>query len=229
MLSFRGSILPAAVACCTALSAVAAEPDWAGLVGPYPQPGTLEAREDLAVMLWLQRARTTVDVGRARSEGTPSLGCFAHDLKPGLGAGGTQVGPVLNLHDYPMTAALLAQARADIAPVIQSLQNLFARPRPYLAFPAVAPALPLPSTPSYPSSHAAVGALYAQILAQFVPMNREAILQRGALLGDDRVMGGVHYPSDVTAGQKLGKVFATSWITAHREEIVNICGAEWRK
>jgi hypothetical protein len=229
MLSFRSSILAAAVACCAAVVSYAADPDWAAVVGPYPQPGTLEAREDLAIVLWLQRSRTAADVNRARSEGTPSLGCFAHDLKPGLGAGGSMTGAVLELSAYPRTAELLAEAKADMIPVVMSLQTLFARPRPFVAFPAVAPALPLPSTFSYPSCHAAVGALYAQILAQFVPMNREIIVERGALLGDDRVLGGVHYPSDVTAGQKLGKAFATSWITAHREEIVGVCGAEWRK
>ena len=35
-------------------------------------------------------------------------------------------------------------------------------------------------------------------------------MARGKLIGQDRVIGGMHYPSDVAAGQKLGAAIAKS-------------------
>jgi membrane-associated phospholipid phosphatase len=44
-------------------------------------------------------------------------------------------------------------------------------------------------------------------------------------------MAGMHYPSDVDAGQRLGKAYATWWISQpqNRQRILEACGAEWKK
>ena len=39
--------------------------------------------------------------------------------------------------------------------------------------------------------------------AQLAPDLKAAILARGLQIGDDRVIGGVHFPSDVDAGRTL--------------------------
>jgi acid phosphatase (class A) len=41
------------------------------------------------------------------------------------------------------------------------------------------------------------------ILAELAPDLKEAILARGLQIGDDRVIAGVHFPSDVDAGHAL--------------------------
>ena len=65
--------------------------------------------------------------------------------------------------------------------------------------------------------------------AQFRPADGQAIRERGALIGNDRAMAGLHWPSDVQAGQRLGRAYATWWINQpeHRQLIVAACGAEW--
>ncbi|MDR3670045.1 MAG: hypothetical protein P4L36_04335 [Holophaga sp.] len=211
------------------LSAAApVEPDWLAVVGLYPQPGTVTAQSELAIMLWLQNSRTAQDVARARSETTPSFGCFAGAVHPGVTASATPR-PV-EIADFPRTAALLEQAREDVTPLLESLGNTFLRPLPVQSFPAVAPVLPEPVGFAYPSRHATLGVLYAQILCQLDPDDHVAICAAGNLLGTDRVLGGVHYPSDVEAGQRLGKAFATWWIDqpGHLQLFQAACG-EWQR
>jgi acid phosphatase (class A) len=70
--------------------------------------------------------------------------------------------------------------------------------------PCAAPPADPSLSPSYPSGHAAVGAMDAIVLAQMVPEQRTALFARGWAYGDARVIGGVHFPSDVEAGRILG-------------------------
>lgn len=57
---------------------------------------------------------------------------------------------------------------------------------------------------SYPSGHSTRGTVFAFVLAELFPAQREAILARGREAGWLRVQGGVHYPSDILAGRVLG-------------------------
>ena len=205
-----------------------AEPDWLGVVGLYPQPGSAEGQGERSVLLWLQTSRTAQDVARAQASGNPSLGCFVQDIhRPALAGAAPRA---IELGDFPLTAAVLEQARQDFAPVLASLKGTFSRPRPFLLFPAVTPALPRPASPSYPSGNAALGVLYARILGQWDPADRAAFETTGKLLGTDRVLGGVHYPSDAQAGQRLGAAFATWWLDqpGHLALIQTACG-EWNR
>jgi acid phosphatase (class A) len=46
--------------------------------------------------------------------------------------------------------------------------------------------------------------VWSLILAELFPEHREALLARGKEFGIDRTLAGMHYPTDVAAGQKLG-------------------------
>ena len=50
--------------------------------------------------------------------------------------------------------------------------------------------------------------LFAEVLAEIYPDQRDALLARGRQIGFDRIIGGVHYPSDVVAGAALGTLVA---------------------
>lgn len=58
---------------------------------------------------------------------------------------------------------------------------------------------------SFPSSHAARGAAYAAVLAELFPGKNANLLDRGEQIGEDRMIAGIHFPSDVEAGQRIGK------------------------
>ena len=78
------------------------------------------------------------------------------------------------------------------------------RLRPPLADERIHPCVPLETTFSYPSGHATIGAFWATILAEMFPADRDIILARGTQIGFDRLIAGMHWPSDVIAGAKAG-------------------------
>jgi acid phosphatase (class A) len=203
-----------------AAPAVAAqEPDWAALAGTFPKPGSKEADGELAVMLWMQRIRTHADVERARAEVIVSLATFADVL-----------GARFDAPAHTRTSALLEQVRRDSHPVVGPLKDRFARLRPFKANPAVTPVVVREETFSFPSGHAFLGGLYGAILAELAPARREALAERGDLVGNDRVLAGMHWPSDVEAGHRLGTAFAAHWLSipAHRKLLEDVRAAEWR-
>jgi acid phosphatase (class A) len=57
---------------------------------------------------------------------------------------------------------------------------------------------------SYPSGHTAIGWTWALILAEIDPDRADAVLSRGYAFGQSRVICGVHWQSDVTAGRVIG-------------------------
>ena len=183
-------------------SALAAEPDWAASAGTYPALGTAQSRAELATMHWLQDTRTPADVVRAGEGSHPDLAGFLAALGTGMDAA-----------NFPATQALLKQARRDLKPIVASLKARYDRPRPYGVDPTLRPALPVDGKPSFPSNHAALGTLFAGLLIRLDPADRDGLAREGRQIGDDRVMAGMHWPSDDTAGQRLGQAFASYWLT----------------
>lgn len=81
----------------------------------------------------------------------------------------------------------------------------FKRPRPYDVDDTLEPCAKKPGgAKSYPSSHSANAMAGACVLAELFPRSRQLILDYGASSGELRAVIGVHHPSDVQAGQKLG-------------------------
>lgn len=191
----------------------------AALVGTYPAPGSCDAASDLAIVLWAQQTRTPADVARAASEEDLSLEDYAAVL-------GTALAPGV----HPLTEALLSRAAAASRPCVAAAKRTHQRPRPFVADARVKPAVHLEKSASFPSGHATRGALLAAILAELIPDRRDALVARGAQIGHDRVIAGVHYPSDVAAGEKLGCAVAQALLAdpAFRAEVERVRAAEWR-
>ena len=57
---------------------------------------------------------------------------------------------------------------------------------------------------SYPSGHAAMGWAWALILSEISPDQTDAILARGRVFGESRVICNVHWQSDVNEGRSMG-------------------------
>ncbi len=88
------------------------------------------------------------------------------------------------------------------------------RVRPYVQFPnlAVCPhdvddtQYQLNESGSYPSTHAAVGMLWALVLSQLAPDRTDALFAKGYQFGESRLICGFHYPSDLAAGRLAATV-----------------------
>jgi acid phosphatase (class A) len=58
--------------------------------------------------------------------------------------------------------------------------------------------------------------VFAALLAELIPEKREALLEKGREIGWLRVIGGVHFPSDVFAGRVLGQALAREFLRSEK-------------
>ena len=65
-----------------------------------------------------------------------------------------------------------------------------------------------PNHPSYPSGHSCVSAAAAEVIKSFFPEHAATLDAQVAEAGLSRILGGIHYRFDITAGQNLGRAVA---------------------
>jgi acid phosphatase (class A) len=176
--------------------------DLSKLLAPPTAADSARGQADLATVLEVQRTHTPEQVARAQADVKKSVFRFADVL-----------GPAFTEANLPKTAALFVAANQDASMVAKSGKQFFSRARPYIASSDVHPSVPLDPKDgydSYPSGHATFGYMTAILLAQMVPEKRDALFARGREYGENRVVDGVHYPSDVEAGQIDGTLVAAA-------------------
>jgi acid phosphatase (class A) len=117
-----------------------------------------------------------------------------------------------------LTQAEAAKAKPLITKVFNLTQKItrkfkehYDRKRPYAESPQIKPCVrEVGEGTSYPSSHASMGWAGACVLAKIFPRKAQVLEEYGRHLGDIRSIIGVHWPSDVVAGQELGAVICQS-------------------
>ena len=162
------------------------------VVGLPPASGSAAAREDLAILLWLQGARTPEMEANAWLLLERNLGSFSR----ALGVDVVKTTPQIN--------AALKTFLKPVDAVKDGLKDRYQRPRPFVSHVLIKPCLPLEQGYSFPSGHATWYRAASELLADLVPERRDRLVAVGSHGGNSRVLCGVHYPSDVQAGQRLG-------------------------
>ncbi len=106
--------------------------------------------------------------------------------------------------------ALTALVGAGAALLVnQVILHLWARPRPFVAHPAVVHLLLSHSSdPGFPSDHASAGFAVAAVLVAFHRRFGALALLVAACVCYARVYAGIHYPADVIAGAAIGVAVA---------------------
>jgi acid phosphatase (class A) len=163
-------------------------------------------------VLRVQESRTTQDIERVRAES-----------KFGVAAFQTALGPWLTAENCPKLDALFSRLQKEGKTYTAAAKKYFNRPRPQVKNNKVK-ALLVEDDNGYPSGHAMRGQLYALILAELAPDKRVELLARGRELGWDRVIAGVHFPSDLAAGRVLGQALAQEFLAnpTFRDEFSSI-------
>ena len=92
--------------------------------------------------------------------------------------------------------------------VLAGVKSAYARPRPFNQDSRLAACIDKPTSGSYPSGHSTWAMMMALILVDMVPERRAQLLQRETEYANNRVVGGVHFPSDVAAGKTAGTLIA---------------------
>lgn len=163
-----------------------------------PSLGSDEQKAEIDEVLALQAARNETQIKQFCAQETLTLAAFK-DLMPGW----------FNPDDLPKLKKLFQSvSKAPSAPVNDG-KNYFKRRRPYQEDSRIQP-LDRETDFAYPSGHATRGMLYATILAQIAPDKAASLLERGRQIGWNRVIGGLHHPSDIAAGRVLGQAIAQS-------------------
>jgi hypothetical protein len=168
--------------------------DLKALLPDPPANGSPTTLKEIEIILEKQKTRTPEEAARVKQEVHLNAYLFENVL-----------GPWFTEKDLPLTALLFQRVDAVVHPVIVSAKKYWDRPRPFLQDARLHPPIDLPKNASYPSGHSTVGNLDALILAELAPDLKDALLARGRQIGDDRVIGGVHFPSDVDAGRTLAR------------------------
>jgi membrane-associated phospholipid phosphatase len=104
--------------------------------------------------------------------------------------------------------ALLHVAIYDTTIATWDSKYAYNRPRPSVFDRSLSTALPNPASPSYPSENAAVAAAAAEVLAYLFPKDAAFFAAQAKAASQSRLLAGVEYPSDVSAGRDLGRAVA---------------------
>jgi acid phosphatase (class A) len=165
-------------------------------VGLPPKPHTTAAELDLAILLWLQKHRTPDQI--AKSWLLLDRNIVQFDRALGI--------------DMTKSTPAVARGITSFLKLVDgakdSIKDRVQRPRPFVSHPEIHVCLPPESGWSFPSGHSAFFRSAAILLADLVPERRERLLAVGLLGGTSRTVCGLHYPSDVEAGQRLGEATA---------------------
>ncbi len=167
------------------------------ILGPYPAKGSIEETQDFETLLDYQESRTDEECALA-----------SHDEKATLkNLFVIPNGPLTKKEAFrlsPIVFKLYAEAGINI----YIAKSVYKRPRPYIANPEIKPCISLENTYAYPSGHTTMARVLGRTLAHIYPERAEAFMKRADEVAASRILGGVHHPTDIVAGKKLGDVIA---------------------
>jgi acid phosphatase (class A) len=192
------------------------------LVPPPPAAGSRTEEDEIA------------EIHRVQARATPeALAAAKHDNDVEDATIFTAViGPNWNIAKLPKTAFLIQRIMYVDRPDSGSAKRFYHRSRPWIVDPTIhtcAAHDPGPAQDSYPSGHTMLGFELAVVLASLIPEKAQALLARAENYGENRILCGFHFRSDVTAGQQFGTVLAVEmlqhprfhgWFLEAREELI---------
>lgn len=113
----------------------------------------------------------------------------------------------------PQTRKLLQIVADEEETDSKTAKAYFQRLRPYAVIPAlhtctVTKPGKAANANSYPSGHATLAFAMGVVLAQLLPEKSQVILARSSEYAENRLICGVHYRSDIVAGQQFGTLLA---------------------
>ncbi|WP_282009020.1 phosphatase PAP2 family protein [Brevundimonas aveniformis] len=173
-----------------------------GLATPLPpEPGSAAERADQVATRagWVAPGSPRWTLAQNHAEISPALA---------LGHFDCPLGTRLSESPPPALVRLFSRALEDISASARVAKARIFRPRPFVDDPSVATCIRVDDSyrtnSSAPSSHATAGIVFGLIMADAAPDQADALTYRGRVIGESRLVCGLHYAADVTAGQQLG-------------------------
>ena len=172
---------------------------------PLAPPDSLSAAfsYDLSRYIWGKTQRPTERGKMAKSDAEYGLQVVCREFAEPFGM-------EISKEKTPEIYRLLRDALPTCDEISWKPKNHFMRRRPFMVFhePSLAPGddAALSKNGSFPSGHTILGWSAALLLSEINPDRAEAIISRGYLYGESRVIVGAHWQSDVNAGYLYASV-----------------------
>ena len=176
-----------------------AEIDASRLLPPPPVAGSARAKAEVAELHAIAASSSAELLEKARRDDG--------DEKPDLfnAALGFDIGAL------PATNKLLTEVAEEEDADSKSAKTYFHRDRPWIVDSSIKTCVavkPGPAANSYPSGHTTLGFSMGVVLASLMPEKAQVILARASEFAEHRLVCGVHFRSDIVAGQEFGTVLA---------------------
>lgn len=166
----------------------------ATILAAPPAQGSPVVTEELSLLHTIESTRTPAQAAAAKAD----------DVEEDIFSFRTVFGPNFNAGQLPLTAALSTHVHGEEGAAGADLKLAFARPRPYQLDKSLHPICKLTEVPnSYPSGHSLSGYLLAFTLAEMLPEKKAEIFARADDYAHNRLVCGVHYPSDLEASRRV--------------------------
>ncbi len=173
------------------------------LLPPPPANDSAQMKAELGEILTIQVTRTPEMAARAVADAEENVWRFSDVIG----------NPKFTKENLPKFSAFFDRVVETEGAVVDPAKDVWKRPRPHLYSDLVKPIVPLSKSGSYPSGHATVGTLMGIVLSNMVPEKRAAIMARAWEYSHNRVVGGIHYASDIEAAHIAGTVIAETIMT----------------
>lgn len=175
--------------------------DSLALLPPPPEAGSVQQTVDDAVYKNTRALRDGPRWALAAKDAVLSFPKAAETFQCAMGINiSEQATPHLNM--------LLRRSLVDAGLATYRAKDHYKRQRPFVsaneATCTPADEATLRRDGSYPSGHAALGWAWGLVLTEVAPERANALMQRAKAYGQSRMICGVHWQSDVDAGQLVG-------------------------
>jgi acid phosphatase (class A) len=171
------------------------------IIPPPPARGSQVEQDEIAEILRMRASATQAQLAQAKRD---------NDIEDATIFAGA-IGPGWDLANLPKTKFLVDRIMDVDRPDSSIAKHYFRRARPWIVNPKVqtcAEHSQGTGNDSYPSGHTMLGFELGVVLASLMPNHATAILARAQQYGENRIVCGFHFRSDVTAGEQFGTVLA---------------------
>jgi acid phosphatase (class A) len=176
-----------------------AQIDAARLLPPPPMAGSADARAEIAELHAIAARATPAMLDAAKHD--------SKDEKPDM----FNAALGFDVTALPATTRLLNEIIEEEDAASKAAKKYFHRDRPWMVDSTIHTCSAHkkgPAANSYPSGHATLAFAMAEVLAVLMPQKAQAILLRASDFAESRLTCGVHFRSDIVAGQQFGTIIA---------------------
>jgi acid phosphatase (class A) len=176
-----------------------AEIDASRLLPPPPMAGSAAAKAEIAELHAIAASSTPDLLEKARRDDG--------DEKPDL----FNAALGFDITALPAANKLLTEVAEEEDTDSKAAKSYFHRDRPWIVDSTIKTCVavkPGPAATAYPSGHTSLGFAMGVVLASLLPEKSQIILARASEFAEHRLVCGMHFRSDIVAGQEFGTAVA---------------------